>query len=88
MAQELPGMRAAAVMMQGPPELMNMGVRHATEAMNMMNAGISRVGAEMAVPPALPAGLQLPGLPASSAAPAAPAPAPATLFAKKSRLIK
>ena len=86
MAQELPGMRAAAVMMQAPPELMNMGVRHATEVMNVMNAGISRVGAELAVPPTLPAGLQLPGLPTPAAAPPA-APAPA-MFAKKSRLIK
>lgn len=87
MAQELPGMRAAAMLMQAPPELMNMSMRHAAEAMNVMNAGISRVGAEMAVPPMLPAGLQLPGLPTPAAAPPAAAPAPA-MFAKKSRLIK
>lgn len=86
MAQELPGMRAAAAMMQAPPEMMNMGMRHATEVMNVMNAGISRVGAELAVPPTLPAGLQLPGLPGPGVAPEAAPPAP--LFAKKSRLIK
>lgn len=86
MAQELPGMRAAAVMMQAPPELMNIGVRHVTEVMNVMNAGISRVGAELAVPPTLPAGLQLPGLPTPEVAPEAVPPA--SLFAKKSRLIK
>ena len=83
---ELPGMRAVSVMMQGPPEIMNMGVRHVTEVMNTMNLGISRVGAELAVPPALPAGLQLPGLPTPAAAPAGTPPAP--MFAKKSRLIK
>jgi hypothetical protein len=87
MANEIPGMRAAAVMMQGPPEILNMGVRHVTEAMNVMNMSVNRLGAELAVPPALPAGLQLPGLPGAgtSAPPSAPAPA---MFAKKSRLIK
>ena len=83
---ELPGMRVASLMMQAPPELMNIGMRHATEVMNTVNMGISRVGAELAVPPALPAGLQLPGLPAPAAAP--PAAAPAPMFARKSRLIK
>jgi len=87
MPQELPGMNVLAVMMQGPPELMNMGMRHATEAMNTMNMAASRVGAQLAVPPALPAGLQLPGLPTPAAAPPAAAP-PAPMFAKKSRLIK
>ena len=80
-------MNVLATMMQGPPELMNMGMRHMTEAMNTMNMTASRVGAQLAVPPALPAGLQLPGLPAPAAAPPAGTP-PAPLFAKKSRLIK
>ena len=86
MANELPGMRAVSIMMQGPPEIMNLGVRHATEVMNTVNMGVSRVGAELAVPPVLPAGLQLPGLPTPATTPAAPA-TPA-MFARKSRLIK
>jgi len=87
MAQELPGMRVLSLMAQAPPELMNLGARHATEVMNTLNMNMSQLGAELAVPPALPAGLQLPGLPMPTQAPAAPATKPA-MFARKSRLIK
>lgn len=93
MADEIPGANVMAVVMNAPPDIMNMATRHVTEVINTMNAGVSALGAEMARPPVLPSGMPaLPGMPAfgqtTSEAPA-PAPAAPTMFgARKTRLIR
>lgn len=92
MADEMPGANVMAVVMNAPPDIMNMATRHVTEVINTMNAGVSALGSELARPPILPSGMPtLPGMPAFGQAAQEPATAPAVpaMFgAKKTRLIR
>ncbi len=68
--EQLPGMNILNVLAQAPMEFMSLATRQMTEVMTVMQSGVTRLSAEMASPPALPAGLpampaglpQLPGL--------------------------
>jgi len=66
MAGELPGMNVLQVLAAAPIDLLNLGVKQLSEFVSVANAGVTNLGAQLAVPPALPTGLpQLPmGLPA------------------------
>lgn len=73
---ELPGANVLAVVMAAPTDILGLATRQLTETMGVFNMGVQRLGAEVARPPALPAGLPpfpFPGM--SQAAPPAPAAA-------------
>lgn len=55
--QQLPGMNVLAVVMAAPADVINLATRHVTETMQIFNMGVTRLSAELAVPPALPTGL-------------------------------
>lgn len=59
---ELPGANVLAVVMAAPTDILGLATRQITETMGVFNMGVQRLGAEVARPPALPAGL--PALPA------------------------
>ena len=94
---QLPGANVLAVVMAAPTDILGLATRQITETMGVFNMGVQRLGAEVARPPALPAGL--PALPAglppfpfpgmAAAAPPAPAgytpPAAAGVSAAKAK---
>lgn len=59
---ELPGANVLAVVMAAPTDILGLATRQLTETMGVFNMGVQRLGAEVARPPALPAGI--PALPA------------------------
>ncbi len=75
----IPGANVLAVIMAAPTDILGLATRQLTETMSVFNMGVQRLGAEVAKPPALPAGL--PALPAGLPFPfpgmAPPAPTPA-----------
>lgn len=58
----IPGANVLAVIMAAPTDILGLATRQLTETMGVFNLGVQRLGAEVATPPALPAGL--PALPA------------------------
>ncbi len=67
MAGELPGMNVLQVLAAAPFDLLNLGAKQLTEFLSVANAGVTKLGTELMVPPAglpqLPMGLpQLPDL--------------------------
>lgn len=78
---ELPGANVLAVVMAAPTDILGLATRQLTETMGVFNMGVQRLGAEVARPPALPAGLPalpagLPPFPFPGMAAAPPSPAP------------
>lgn len=83
---ELPGANVLAVVMAAPTDILGLATRQLTETMGVFNMGVQRLGAEVARPPALPAGLPalpaglpfpFPGMAAAPPAPTGYVPAPA-----------
>jgi len=84
---ELPGANVLAVVMAAPTDILGLATRQLTETMGVFNMGVQRLGAEVARPPALPAGLPalpaglppfpFPGMAAAPPAPTGYTPAPA-----------
>ncbi len=58
----IPGANVLAVIMAAPTDILGLATRQLTESMSVFNLGVQRLGAEIAQPPAIPAGL--PALPA------------------------
>lgn len=56
-AGQLPGMNVFQVMAQAPLDFANLAVRQMGDLASIANLGVQRLGAELAVPPALPQGL-------------------------------